>query len=232
MQVSFSLQKRLDQFELDVAYQFSRGVLVVQGESGSGKSTILNCISGLLKPDIGYVRVGERTLFDAKQNINIAVQQRRIGYVFQNYALFPNMTVEKNILYGMRNQPAYHDKQKKQEMMQYVDYIMETFGIRHLRKKYPYHISGGEKQRTALARAIVTKPDLLLLDEPFSALDVKTKEIVYEEFLDLKHQFQLPVILISHDPREGDLFADYRLYLEHGRVCEASSYSSPFVKYK
>lgn len=222
MQVSFSLQKRLDQFELNVSCEFPRGVLVIQGESGSGKSTILNCISGLLQPDGGYIQIGKRVLFDTAQKMNIAVQQRKIGYVFQNYALFPNMTVEKNILYGIKNQPDYQNQQKRQEMMDYVAYIMETFRISHLKKKYPYHISGGEKQRTALARAIVTKPDLLLLDEPFSALDVKTKEIVYQEFLDLKHQFQLPIILISHDPREGDLFADYRLYLKQGHVCEAS----------
>ena len=218
MAVSFSLQKKLDQFQLDIACQFPGGVLVVQGESGSGKSTILNCLSGLLKPDAGRIQVGQRVLFDSAQNINIAVQKRNIGYVFQNYALFPNMTVEKNILYGLKNQAAYRDSAQRQQMLQYMEYILDTFRISHLRKKYPVHISGGEKQRTALARAIVTKPELLLLDEPFSALDVKTKEIVYQEFLDLKHQFQSPIILISHDPREGDLFADYRLYLEQGHA--------------
>ena len=220
MAVSFRLQKQLDQFQLDVTVQFSGGVLVVQGESGSGKSTILNCLSGLLQPDSGWIQVGNRVLYDSNAVINVPVQQRNLGYVFQNYALFPNMTVEKNIRYGLENQLKHQSKDEKAAMVQYMEYIMETFRIQHLRKKYPYQISGGEKQRTALARAIVTKPDLLLLDEPFSALDVKTKQVVYQEFLELKHQVQMPIILISHDPKEGDLFADDRLYLEQGHAVE------------
>ncbi len=219
MSVSFHLKKQLDRFALDVEYQFPQGVLVVQGESGSGKSTLLNCISGLLQPDDGYVQIGQRLLYQKQEQINVPVQQRNIGYVFQNYALFPNMTVEKNILYGVNNRAR--DGKQRQEMLDYVTYIMDTFRIQHLRKKYPRQISGGEKQRTALARAIVTKPDLLLLDEPFSALDIKTKEIVYQEFLELKHAVQIPIILISHDPREGDLFADHRLYLADGHISTA-----------
>ncbi|MFR6291243.1 MAG: ATP-binding cassette domain-containing protein [Peptococcaceae bacterium] len=219
MSVSFHLKKQLDRFALDVEYQFPQGVLVVQGESGSGKSTLLNCISGLLQPDDGYMQLGQRLLYQKQEQIDVPVQQRNIGYVFQNYALFPNMTVEKNILYGVNNRAR--DGQQRQEMLDYVTYIMDTFRIQHLRKKYPRQISGGEKQRTALARAIVTKPDLLLLDEPFSALDIKTKEIVYQEFLELKHAVQIPIILISHDPREGDLFADHRLYLADGHISTA-----------
>ena len=220
MAVSFQLNKQLDQFQLDVACSFPGGVLVVQGESGSGKSTILNCVSGLLHPDSGKVQIGDHVVYDSDAGINLPVQKRNISYVFQNYALFPNMTVEKNILYGLQNQPAYKDDAQRKAMLEYMEYIMETFRISHLRKKHPYQISGGEKQRTALARAIVTKPDLLLLDEPFSALDVKTKKVVYQEFLDLKHQVQMPIILISHDPKEGDLFADHRLYLEQGHAVE------------
>lgn len=220
MGVSFSLKKQLDQFNLDVSCSFPGGVLVIQGESGSGKSTILNCISGLLTPETGRVEVNGRVLYNSGQNVNIPVQNRNIGYVFQNYALFPNMTVEKNILYGLKNQPEYKTKEKREEILQYMEYILDTFRIGHLRKKYPYQISGGEKQRTALARAIVTKPELLLLDEPFSALDLKTKKIVYQEFLDLKQQMQMPIILISHDPKESDLFADHRLYLEEGHAVE------------
>lgn len=221
MEISFEVQKKLDQFELDVSYAFPNGVLVIQGESGSGKSTILNCISGLLTPDQGKVTIGDRVVFDSDKQINLPVQKRKIGYVFQNYALFPNMTVEKNILYGVKNLPEFKDRSQKKEILEYVDYIMDSFKISHLKKKHPFNISGGEKQRTALARAVVTKPDLLLLDEPFSALDIKTKEIVYREFLDLKQEVKVPIILISHDPREGDLFADHRLYLRDGHRVES-----------
>lgn len=221
MTVSFCLKKKLDQFMLDAACSFPDGVLVIQGESGSGKSTILNCLSGLLKPDSGKVEINDKVLYSSESGIDVPVQKRNIGYVFQNYALFPNMSVENNILYGLKNQSSYKDAVQRDEMMQYMEYLLETFRIQHLRKKYPYQISGGEKQRTALARAIVTRPDILLLDEPFSALDVKTKQVVYQEFLDLKHQVQMPIILISHDPHESELFADHLLYLEHGRVVES-----------
>ena len=197
-----------------VSFGVEKGKLVaLLGPSGSGKTTLLRMIAGLESPNSGDIYI------DGKRMNDVPASKRGIGFVFQNYALFPNMTVEKNILYGVNNRAR--DGQQRQEMLDYVTYIMDTFRIQHLRKKYPRQISGGEKQRTALARAIVTKPDLLLLDEPFSALDIKTKEIVYQEFLELKHAVQIPIILISHDPREGDLFADHRLYLADGHISTA-----------
>lgn len=220
MQVAFSCKKQLDQFQLDVSCQFESGVLVIQGESGSGKTTILDCIAGLRQPDSGRITVGTHILYDSAQRINVPTQQRKIGYVFQNYALFPNLTVEKNILYGIQNQPCYKNKAERQKMLDYAAYLIDTFRLTALRKKHTHQISGGEKQRTALARALVTHPDLLLLDEPFSALDVKTKEIVYQEFLELKQTVRTPMILISHDPREGELFADQRIFLRQGQICE------------
>lgn len=220
MSVSFHLKKQLDRFALDVEYQFPQGVLVVQGESGSGKSTLLNCISGLLQPDDGYVQIGQRLLYSKQEQVNVPVQQRNIGYVFQKLCAVSQYDCRKKY-FVRRKTIAPAMESSGQEMLDYVTYIMDTFRIQHLRKKYPRQISGGEKQRTALARAIVTKPDLLLLDEPFSALDIKTKEIVYQEFLELKHAVQIPIILISHDPREGDLFADHRLYLADGHLSTA-----------
>lgn len=218
MQVSFALKKQLDQFQVDVSCQFDSGVLVIQGESGSGKTTILDCIAGLRQPDSGLVQIGTRMLYNSQQQINVPVRQRKIGYVFQNYALFPNLTVEKNILYGIKNYQSAKEKNHQQKLLDYANYLMDAFRLNHLRKKHPRQISGGEKQRTALARALVTKPDLLLLDEPFSALDVKTKEIVYQEFLELKQTLQTPMILISHDPHEGELFADQRIFLQQGQI--------------
>jgi molybdate transport system ATP-binding protein len=182
MNTYFNITKKLDHFTLQVEYEFERGVLAIQGESGAGKTTILNCIAGLMKPDQGLIRFGDQKVFDSSHKIDVPTRNRRLGYLFQNYALFPNMTVEQNINYGLKNLTEYKDKTTRQEMLQYSDYIMKTFGIHHLKKKFPDKISGGEKQRVALSRAIVTRPRLLLLDEPFGALDEKTKKIVYEEF--------------------------------------------------
>ncbi len=214
MGVYFKIKKKLDRFSVDVEYSFEDGVLVIQGESGAGKTTVLNCISGLKKPDEGKISIENELVFDARTNI--PVRKRQIGYLFQSYALFPNMTIEKNVMYGLKNKKGY--RKNKRELRGYADYVMESFGISHLKKRYPHNISGGEKQRAALARAIVTRPKLLLLDEPFSALDMKTKETVYEEFASFKENLGIPTILITHDHRESELFADHRIYMKDGII--------------
>ena len=216
----FKIKKKLDHFFVDVEYEFSQGVLVIQGESGAGKTTVLNCISGLTLPEEGSISIGDRVIFQSEKGINIPTRARNIGYLFQNYALFPNMSVYQNVTYGIKNKPEYKEKSSRGELLRYADYIMETFGIAHLKKKYPNQISGGEKQRVALSRAIVTKPSLLLLDEPFSALDEQTKEIVYQEFASFKKSFQIPTILITHDARESELFADNRILMKNGIIIE------------
>lgn len=216
MSTYFKIRKKLDRFSVDVEYSFDKGVLVIQGESGAGKTTVLNCISGLKRPDEGKVIVEDRTVFD--ESSNIPVRERQIGYLFQNYALFPNMTVGKNVIYGIKNKKEYKDKTKRQELLEYAQYIMETFRVTHLLKRYPGNISGGEKQRVALTRAIVTQPKLLLLDEPFSALDMKTKEVVYEEFSSFKKTLGIPTILITHDPKESEMFADHKIFMKDGVI--------------
>ncbi len=216
----FEIRKKLDHFSVDVEYHFEQGVLVIQGESGAGKTTILNCISGLMLPDEGKISIGDRVVFDGDSEINIPTRLRSIGYLFQNYALFPNMNVHQNIIYGIKNKAEYKESGKREALLAYADYIMENFGISHLKKKHPNQISGGEKQRVALSRAIVTKPSLLLLDEPFSALDQQTKEIVYQEFDSFKKNFQIPTILITHDVRESEMFADCRILMKNGKIIE------------
>ena len=216
MGVSFQIVKKLDRFSVDMEYSFEEGVLVIQGESGAGKTTVLNCIAGLKQPDRGRIAIDGRIVFDEKTNV--PVKKRQIGYLFQNSALFPNMTVGKNVIYGIKNKEEYRDRKKRKELLEYADYIMDTFQITHLQKRYPEKISGGEKQRVALARAIVTRPKLLLLDEPFSALDVKTKEVVYEEFASLKKSLGIPTILITHDPQESKLFADHKIFMKDGKI--------------
>lgn len=216
MGVSFQIVKKLDRFSVDMEYFFEEGVLVIQGESGAGKTTVLNCIAGLKQPDRGRIAIDGRIVFDEKTNV--PVKKRQIGYLFQNYALFPNMTVGKNVIYGIKNKEEYRDRKKRKDLLEYADYIMDTFQITHLQKRYPEKISGGEKQRVALARAIVTRPKLLLLDEPFSALDVKTKEVVYEEFASFKKSLGIPTILITHDPQESKLFADHKIFMKDGKI--------------
>lgn len=216
----FKIRKTLDHFTVDLEYEFENGILVVQGESGAGKTTVLNCISGLMTPDAGKISAGGRVVYDSEAGVNIPTRLRSIGYLFQNYALFPNMTVHQNIVYGIKNMPEYKEREKREAMLNYADEVMETFGIAHLKKKHPNRISGGEKQRAALSRAIVTRPGLLLLDEPFSALDQRTKEIVYEQFGSFIKSFRIPTILITHDPSESEMFADFRILIKDGKIIE------------
>ncbi len=227
MGLSFKIIKQLDHFQLNIDYSIGNEFLVIEGPSGAGKTTILNCISGIVTPDKGLITLGKRTLYSntsagnsAKPEINLAVEKRNVGYLFQNYALFPHMTVRENILYGLKNTLEYKDKSKRRDLLTFADHMMDSLGIIHLADKNSQAISGGEKQRTALARAMVTKPELLLLDEPFSALDENTKERIYEEFAAFKETLKIPTILITHDHRETELFADKHITLKEGRIIE------------
>ncbi|MGN0704774.1 MAG: ATP-binding cassette domain-containing protein, partial [Lentihominibacter sp.] len=135
-------------------------------------------------------------------------------------ALFPNMTVRNNVLYGLKSRRNFRHRQEWKEMLDYAENTMETLGIAHLADKRPTHISGGEKQRVALARAMVTKPSLMLLDEPFSALDENTKEKIYDEFMSFKDMLRIPTVLITHNHREAELFADKIITLKQGRIIQ------------
>lgn len=218
MSISFKLLKKLNYFNLNVQLSMGNELLVIEGASGAGKTTILNCLAGIVIPDDGKIMIDDKVLFSHTDKINIPAEKRKIGYLFQNYALFPNMTVRGNILYGLKNKKEYRRKSTRKELLDYADYMMETLGIAHLAAKNSTAISGGEKQRVALARAMVTKPDLLLLDEPFSALDENTKNKIYDEFMDFKETLKIPTILITHNHRESELFADKNIFLKEGRI--------------
>jgi molybdate transport system ATP-binding protein len=165
------IYKRLKNFAIDIQFTVTDEIIVLSGPSGSGKTTMLNCISGLTHPDAGLIRLNGSTLYQ-KGWKTVPVQKRRIGYLFQDYALFPHMTVKKNVAYGMTDQKL-------------VTKLTEVIGIGHLLDSYPHQISGGEKQRVALIRALATKPEALMLDEPFSALDEKTRAECQDELLRL-----------------------------------------------
>ena len=218
MSISFKLLKKLNYFDLNVQLSMGNELLVIEGASGAGKTTILNCLAGIVIPDDGKITIDDKVLFSHTDRVNIPAEKRKIGYLFQNYALFPNMTVRGNILYGLKNKKEYRRKSTRKELLDYADYMMETLGIAHLASKNSAAISGGEKQRVALARAMVTKPDLLLLDEPFSALDENTKNKIYDEFMDFKETLKIPTILITHNHRESELFADKNIFLKEGRI--------------
>lgn len=218
MGVDFRIVKKLNYFTLDVDFSMGNELLVIEGASGAGKTTILNCLAGTVTPDEGRIAVDDRILFSHTDKTSIPAEKRNVGYLFQNYALFPNMTVKQNVLYGVKNKKEYRCREGRNELLEYAAYMMETLGISHLADKSAISISGGEKQRVALARAMVTKPALLLLDEPFSALDENTKNRVYDEFMEFKETLGIPTILITHNHRETELFADKNITLMEGKV--------------
>lgn len=204
------IKKKLAHFTLDVHFQMEKEILVLLGPSGSGKTTILNIIAGLVEPDEGTIRLNH-TYFYHKGQKPLPTRKRNIGYLFQDYALFPHMTVEKNILYGVK-------EKKYKEIPEFLQPVLEVLGISHLLSKYPHQTSGGEKQRIALARALATQPDLLLLDEPLSALDQRTRQECQEELLRLHQLWQIPFIMVTHDREEAEKLGDRLIFLDKGKI--------------
>lgn len=198
------IQKQLMHFNLNVQFTIKQEISVLFGPSGSGKTSILNCIAGLSSIDNGFVTLNDRMLVQKGKSV-IPVQKRKIGYLFQDYALFPHMTVWKNIAYGMESE-------------QFAIQLMKELDIEHLRDQYPHQISGGEKQRVSIIRAIATKPELLLLDEPFSALDDKNRLRGHEELLRIHEQWKIPVILVTHKHDEAKKLADKIFYINEGKI--------------
>lgn len=202
------IKKNLSNYTLDVNFSVANEIIVLFGPSGSGKTTILNIIAGLLKPDSGEVRLNDM-IFNKNNKTLIETQKRKIGYLFQDYALFPHMTVKKNILYGAKKDLFSTPIMKS---------MLEVMSIEHLLLKYPKQISGGEKQRVALARALATEPQLLLLDEPFSALDKNTRIECQDELLRLHNLWKIPVILVTHDLEEAKKLSDQIIFIEQGKI--------------
>ena len=205
-----SIKKKLAFFDLDISFTLKKGLLAVQGFSGSGKTTTLDCISGINTPDSGYIKLNDKYMYSSDEKINIKPKNRHIGYVFQNYALFPNMKVKENILFGV-------DKKNK-DNVEYAMDLSKRMKIEHLLDRYPSDISGGEKQRVAFARALAVKPKILLMDEPFSALDEDLKQRLYQDFLEFKSNEKIPMILITHNNTEAKILSDEIIYVENGKI--------------
>lgn len=209
--VEASIHATLPAFALDVSFALPPGITILFGASGAGKTTLLDCIAGLRSPDTGRIRIGERVLFDSGHRINIPARDRRIGYVFQDLALFPHLNVEANIAYGIR---SVHAEERRQR----VTRALESLEIAPLRKRRPAQLSGGERQRVALARALVTEPSLLLLDEPLAALDLPVRMKIAEDLRRSVQNLPIPVLYVTHNRDEVFMLGEKLLVLERGAL--------------
>lgn len=198
-------------FGLDVAFALPAGITILFGASGAGKTTLLDCIAGLRTPDSGRVTVGPHVLFDSRQDINLSPQSRRLGYVFQDLALFPHLTVEENVQYGLIKTNATEREHRVSE-------TLRAFSLLDLRDRRPSQISGGERQRVALARALVTRPAVLLLDEPLSALDLPVKMKIADDLRRSIQDLSIPVLYVTHNRDEVFMLGEKLLVLEQGRI--------------
>lgn len=212
MSVFVDIEKTLGSFHLNVTFEAGNETLALLGASGCGKSLTLRCIAGIETPDRGRIVVDGQTLFDAERGINLSPQQRRVGLLFQNYALFPNMTVLQNLRAGARREP---DSNRRESA---VRTVLERFGLSDLANRYPHQLSGGQQQRTALARILVGAPRMLLLDEPFSALDTHLRFRMEQEVREVIRSFGGTVLLVSHDRNEVYRMADSIAVLHNGRI--------------
>jgi molybdate transport system ATP-binding protein len=184
-------------FALETKFSAGAGVTALVGPSGQGKTTILNLIAGLLTPSAGRIELKEQVLFDSTQRINLPPNRRNVGYVFQDYQLFPHLTVEQNLRYGLR---------RSQRAGPYLETVVDVLELGIVLARYPSQLSGGQKQRVALGRAILRNPNLLLLDEPLSALDVAMRESIADYLLRAIHEFHVPTLLVSHDQESIERF--------------------------
>ena len=222
MSIVVDIEKTLGDFHLKMAFEAGNETLALLGASGSGKSMTLKCVAGIEKPDRGRIVVDDVVLFDSEKHINLPPQQRHTGLLFQNYALFPNMTVLQNIRAGANREP---DRKKREAM---VAAIMDSFGLTPLAHHLPSQLSGGQQQRTALARILVSNPNILLLDEPFSALDNHLRFWLEQEVRQLIGRFGKTVVLVSHDRDEVFRLSDSIAVVSDGSIDAVGSKSEVF----
>ena len=220
-QLTVCLKKRLrgesgSPFTLDVELAVAAGFTILFGASGAGKTTLLDCIAGLQTPDEGTIAIGEAVLFDSQSRVNLPPRRRTVAYLLQSLALFPHMTVEQNVQYGL----AALDKRDRAARS---GEVLESFRIAALVERRPNEISAGERQRVALARALVTRPRVLLLDEPLTALDAVTKARILDDLRGWNRQHQIPILYVTHDREEVFALGESAIVLEEGRILARGS---------
>lgn len=223
MSLSVHIRKKLGDFQLAVDLEHPGGITGLLGASGCGKSMTLKAIAGIEKPDAGRIVLDGRVLFDSEKKVNLKPQDRKVGYLFQNYALFPNMTVEKNILCGLSAEKDRGMRKKKMEDM------LEKMDLSEQRKLYPAQLSGGQQQRTALARMLVSEPEVLLLDEPFSALDSYLRELLQIQVKDILAGYGKDVLLVSHSRDEVYYLCGRTAVMEKGRILKTDETKKLFA---
>ena len=203
-------------FVLDVSIEVSPGITILFGPSGAGKSTLLDCVAGLARPDEGRIAAGGEVLFDSEQGINLPAPKRRTAYVFQTLALFPHLSVEENVSYGLTDL-------QEEERRKRVGAILTAFRVEKLQKEKPAEISGGEKQRIALARSLVTEPRVLLLDEPLTGLDAELKAAIVDDLRAWNVAKGIPILFVTHSREEVDALGERVIALDNGRVVSAGA---------
>ena len=207
------IKRKLREFSLDVSFSVDQEILSIMGPSGSGKTMTLQCLAGLIRPDEGYIALNGKVLFDSKSKLNLSAQSHKIGFVFQNYSLFPHLTVNENIAYGISHLP-------RTEVSQKVARLLDSMNIGRLGKRYPRQLSSGQQQRVALARALATDPELLLLDEPFSALDAIVKERLELDLIALQHSFKGNVLFVTHELVQGYKLGSRMAIYDAGKIVQ------------
>lgn len=213
MGIEAAYTKQWDRFNLDIAFRIDEGLTVLFGPSGAGKTTTLRLVAGLLAPDNGHLTLNGATLYNPAQGINVAARHRQFGYVCQKHALFPHLTVVKNIMFGAKDLPASLRLERAKE-------LIATLRLEGLEQKHPQEISGGQQQRVAFARAIIRKPRALLLDEPFSSLDTITRVKMRACLKNVMKELHIPVLMVTHDIFEACHMADRMLIYSAGRIVQ------------
>jgi molybdate transport system ATP-binding protein/molybdate transport system permease protein len=223
MALSVQIEKRLPGFSLDVSFEAGDAPVSVLGPSGAGKSMLLRCIAGIDRPDRGHIALGETALFDSARRVHLPARSRRIGMLFQHYALFPHRTVAENIAFGLHRLP-------RAERQSRVAALLGRVHLAGLEDRYPRQLSGGEQQRVALARALATRPEALLLDEPLSALDTHLRGQVESELQETFRTFRRPSLLVTHNIEEAYRLGSQLMLLARGRVISFGPREEVFLR--
>jgi molybdate transport system ATP-binding protein len=200
-------------FALDAAFTANQGITVLFGASGSGKTTTLRSIAGMVTPDAGRISLGDSVYFDSAASVNLAMQRRHVGFVFQDYLLFPHLTAAENVAYGAK---AETDRARRR----HVEEILKLVGVDYAAARRPEELSGGEQQRVALARALASDPAILLLDEPLSAVDVTTRARLLDEIVEVQHKTGIPFLYVTHSPADAVRIGDRMLVMAEGSIVQ------------